>query len=308
MKLSIFPWSQTSASKLPKTHNRTAAAGVHNSKSKDGHEGFIAASAYPAGAAEVHVGKAKYPAPTSTTPKATQESPDRHAQRNLPRAEVTPTITLSPRTAVFGAPPPPATSTSSLVCDEDNCLRGLLRYPDEAHTFCPLFLGPKLPDGRNLATMYSGPCEPSQQSSACSCFESKLHTGCCTLTETTWDPTLRSLMQSWLKSTDESDAFRAQSTSSSRNPATKPIEHWGPPVTETVTSTRGLNPTAVVADVSLWPGGGEVPGPEVVAVIVSCSHNLFSHPSPVLSGPKICIVQCPAYCFGMLEWLDEEHS
>lgn len=80
-----------------------------------------------------------------------------------------------------------------------------------------------------------------------------------------------------------------------------------PTASETVTSTKapaltpGLNTTetsaagaaAVVGDASLWLGGGGVPAPEVVAVIVSCSYILFSHPCPIqirdlhLSMPRL---------------------
>lgn len=182
MKLSFSPSSLTSVSKRSELHHRTAAGGVDDSKRKDGLEGFIAAPANPATGAEVNVGKAKYPPRTSTTPKATQEYLDSHAQRNLPRAEDTPTLDPFAQAAVFGARPPQTSSTLSLICYEDNALRALLRFRDEAHTFCPHFLGPEKADGRGLAT-FVGMFQPAEVSSACSCFETR--TECCKLTATT---------------------------------------------------------------------------------------------------------------------------
>ena len=171
------------------------------------------------------------------------------AQRNLPRDA--PTINPFAQTAVFGARPPLITPTSSLVCNEDNELRGLMRFPDEAHSFCPVFFRQRLPHGRALETIIVN-LPPAQISSACSCFESKLSTGCCPLTATTGQDPLKALVQSVLKSTKTSERWRAEPAPTSRDPATedatfaRPTEHWGPMTSEVTLTAEWLGPTSIL--------------------------------------------------------------
>ncbi|KAL8924988.1 MAG: hypothetical protein Q9172_002417 [Xanthocarpia lactea] len=202
--------------------------------------------------AERDDGKAEQPPRTSNNPETIRDSLGIHAQqRNLPRDEDAPALNPFAHTAIFGARPPQTSSTSSLICHEDNALRNLLRFPDDAHTFCPLFLGPRV-DGHALAT-YFGPYQTAEVSSACSCFESKLSTGCCTLTATTGDPSVKSLVESVLKGSKTSVSSRPASTSLSRDPATedatfaRPTEHWGPIETEVTATAIWQGPTSFPA-------------------------------------------------------------
>ena len=60
----------------------------------------------------------------------------------------------------------PRASTSAPVCHEDNQLRALERYSDQADRFCPEFLR----NGINLPQQFSN-INPDKLSSACSCYQ-----------------------------------------------------------------------------------------------------------------------------------------
>ncbi|KAL8773949.1 MAG: hypothetical protein Q9209_001379 [Squamulea sp. 1 TL-2023] len=273
-----------------------------------------AAQAGSATEAQPSIKKGNYSPQISTVPEMTWGSLETQAQKQIARDGYSPTLDLFTQTAVLPARFP---QTTSLICNEDNVLRDMLRHPDSAHTFCPLWLGPRI-DGHRLAT-FMGTEDPTAVSSACTCFESKLNAGCCTLTDTTGDPFVKSMVQSIL---DNSAALKPVSTSSSRNPATedatfaRPTEHWGPmtaeatvtavrqggtsvprprissnsPQTFTLTSApltlassigiaRGSSSAAaiVVGDAKTWLGGGEVLAPTVVAAVVC----LLPYPGPI---------------------------
>ncbi|KAL8789597.1 MAG: hypothetical protein Q9213_001033 [Squamulea squamosa] len=305
MKLSYLLSSERSVRKRSKLHHGTATEGVDNSKSKNGLKISNATPTDSATDPQSIIGKGEYLRQTSTVPETTWGDPETHAQKQLARDGYSPTLDPFAQTPVLPARFP---ETTSLVCNEDNVLRDMLRHPDSAHTFCPLWLGPRI-DGHRLAT-FMGTEDPVAVSSACTCFESKLNTGCCTLTDTTGDPFVKSLVQSIL---DNSAALGPVSTSSSRNPATedatfaRPTEHWGPMTAEATVTAVWQGPTsvprpsmspnshqtftltnapltlasstgiargsssaaaAVYGDVKTWLGGGEVLAPEVVAAVV----------------------------------------
>ncbi|KAL8912637.1 MAG: hypothetical protein Q9171_002362 [Xanthocarpia ochracea] len=250
MRLSFSPTSQRRVGRRSKLHNGKAAEGLNDSKSEDGIKDLNASPEIPITEAERDDREAEQRPRTSNNPETIRDSLGTyiHAQRNLPRDEDDPILNPFAHTAVFAARPPQTSSTSSLICHEDNALRNLLRFPDDAHTFCPLFLGPRI-DGHALATFF-GPYQTAEVSSACSCFESKLSTGCCTLTATTGDPSLKALVESILKGSETSVPSRPVSTSLSRDPATedatfaRPTEHWGPITTEVTATAIWQGPTS----------------------------------------------------------------
>ncbi|KAL9626085.1 MAG: hypothetical protein Q9204_007594, partial [Flavoplaca sp. TL-2023a] len=232
MKLSPYSASQTSVSKrLMLNHQPAAVLAVADGKSNHETGDLDSSPAYAAKRAEIYARNNVL------------------GQNNLPRDA--PTINPFAQTAVFGARPPLITPTSSLVCNEDNELRGFMRFPDEAHSFCPLFFRANPPHGRALETILVD-LPTAQISSACLCFESKFSTGCCPLTATTEQDPLKALVQSVLKSTKTSDKGRAEPAPTPRDPATedatfaRPTEHWGPMTSEVTLTAEWLGPTSIL--------------------------------------------------------------
>ncbi|KAL8670342.1 MAG: hypothetical protein Q9168_005116 [Polycauliona sp. 1 TL-2023] len=255
MKISLYPSTQASVSERSKLHHRTAAAGAHSSKRTKELERFDTTSAHVTTEGEVNSKKKAHPPRTTSPPKATQESLDVRARQNLAREEDILTLNNVARTAGIAPPPPPQTfPTSSLICYEDNALRGLLRFSDEARVLCPLYLGSGQVNQAGLAAI-AGQYPPPEVSSACSCFESRLSTGCCTSTATTRRRSLQDLVGSSLHSTNSADAVGLGSTTPIPSAATEdatfahPTEYYGPPpVASTVTVTgEWLGPTSILS-------------------------------------------------------------
>ncbi|KAL8897866.1 MAG: hypothetical protein Q9192_002375 [Flavoplaca navasiana] len=232
MKLSPYSASQTSVSKRSMLHHQPAAVlAVADDKSNHEPRDLDSSPANAAKRAEIYARKNVL------------------CQRNLPRDA--PTINPFAQTAVFEARPPLITPTSSLVCNEDNELRGFMRFPDEAHSFCPLFFRANPPHGRALETILVN-LPTAQISSACLCFESKFSTGCCPLAAATEQDPLKALVQSVLKSTKTSGRGRAEPAPTPRDPATedatfaRPTEHWGPMTSEVTLTAEWLGPTSIL--------------------------------------------------------------
>ncbi|KAL8655262.1 MAG: hypothetical protein Q9226_003116 [Calogaya cf. arnoldii] len=295
MKLSFFPSRETSISKRSKLHHRTATGGVGDGRSKNVPGNINAIPVNPATRAEINVGKGEFSPRTSTVSKSPQEFQDGHAQRALPRVDDLPTPNPSTQPAGYEARPPQTSFAPPLECNEDNALRGLLRFYNDARFLCPPYLAGQLADD-SLVTIV-GPYPPPQVSSACSCFESKLSTGW-------WGATTRDPFQDLVQS------YLPQSTMDSDKPATedatfpRPSEHLGPMTSEVTLTAEVVRPTSILGysisstpsktvtltsatasagaaaafgDASLWRGGGDTLAPGVVAVIVRCSHTLVVH-------------------------------
>ncbi|KAL8853318.1 MAG: hypothetical protein Q9221_001794 [Calogaya cf. arnoldii] len=301
MKLSFFSSGETSTSKRSKLRHRTVTGGVDDSKSKDRPGNTNATSAKPATRSDFIVGRREVPPQISTTLKTIRESHDAHAQRALPRVDDLPTPSPFTQTAGPEArPPQPSLApASSFICYEDNPLRGLLRFSDEATTFCSNYFYGQLPDGGGLGELASS-YPPPQISSACTCFEHKVATG---WSATTREPSVQDLVQSYLpQSTKDSDKTATEDATFPR-----PSEHLGPMTSEVPFTAEGVGPTsilgysissipsetvtltsatalasslsptatsaagaaAVFGDASLWRGGGDTMAPGVVAVIVN---------------------------------------
>lgn len=257
MKLTWFPSSPDRIKKYSKQRRQTVVGGGANDEGKR----------TPALEDQKTTGNwfkdemGKYSPRRSNAPRTAPDSLPIQTQRNLPRDSYGPTFNPFAQSAVFAPQPPLTTSTSSLVCNEDDALRGLLRFSNEAHTFCPLFLGPRI-DGHRLAT-YIGQYDPAQVSSACSCFESKLSTGCCTLTATTsqQSPTPPPLPQTTIeppspasvqsKSSSSLQQTTESSSSSSRDlvigdaTSSRPSGYWGPITDEVTHTAMGQEPISV---------------------------------------------------------------
>ncbi|KAI4242701.1 MAG: hypothetical protein L6R40_003922 [Gallowayella cf. fulva] len=158
MKLTWFPSSPDRIKKYSKQRRQTVVGGGANDEGKR----------TPALEDQKTTGNwfkdemGKYSPRRSNAPRTAPDSLPIQTQRNLPRDSYGPTFNPFAQSAVFAPQPPLTTSTSSLVCNEDDALRGLLRFSNEAHTFCPLFLGPRI-DGHRLAT-YIGQYDPAQVS------------------------------------------------------------------------------------------------------------------------------------------------
>lgn len=230
------------------------------------------------------IGLPRIPSNFTQDSQSVSFGPRRHLARDY-----TPTVNPFQQTVPQAAKPPSITATTSLVCNQDNPLRALLRFSTDAHTFCPMYLSA-------VAYTLSYPTDVSQYdsatvSSACSCFLSSA--GCCRPTTTSSRQSSSSYPISATQlgqlghrppeplnplyddpSATESSYYPLEPTKILMSTSTfyQTLTLVNVPVTlATVVSAQtngAIGSQTGIPKLSMWPGGGSVLAPAVVAMAV----------------------------------------